>query len=137
MNKTTKRRIAAAALVGGLALTGTACARDSDRVSENLSKEADSFEVERKIVFLNGITDTELLVIEGKCAIMPDGENDKMDVVCKTGPDAYKKHSLGLSDNVTYFSEQVEPNDVSEYHYKVIIKPENIIPDIDLQTGDQ
>lgn len=128
---------AAAALLTGLALTGTACTTDADRTSENMSKEAESFNVERKIVFLNGITDTELLVIEGKCSIETDDVGDKLDVICKTGTDEYKKHFLGLSDNVTYFVEQVEPNDVSEYHYKVIIKPENIIPDLDLQMGDQ
>lgn len=129
-----KKIAAAAALaIGALALAG--CTPDAQRASENLSKEADSFKVDRRIVFFNGITDKYLLTIEGKCSIQPDG--GKLDVTCKVGPDAYKKHFLGLSDNVSYFVEQTEAIDVSVYHYKVIFKPENIIPAIDLQTGNQ
>jgi hypothetical protein len=48
---------------------------------------------------------------------------------------AYKKHFLGLSDNVTYFAEQLETADVSVYHHRIIFKPQSIIPEIDLR-GD-
>ena len=58
-----------------------------------------------------------------------------MSVTCKTGPTAFKKHFLGLSDNVTFFAEQLESKDVSVYHYRVIFKPQTIIPDIDFR-GD-
>jgi hypothetical protein len=54
-------------------------------------------------------------------------------VTCKTGPNAYKKHFLGLSDNVTYIVEQLEAKDVSVYHYRVIFKPSTIVPDIDIK----
>jgi hypothetical protein len=54
-------------------------------------------------------------------------------VTCKTGPSAYKKHFLGLSDNVTFFAEQIEAASVSAYHYKVMFKPQAIIPDIDFK----
>lgn len=137
LNTRTKKITAAAFLTAGLAATGTACTRDSERASENLSKEADSFKIERRIVFFNGITDKYLLEIQGLCSIAPDDAGKKLDVTCKIGEDQYKKHFLGLSDNVSYFVEQVESADVSVYHYKVIFKPENIIPDIDLQTGNQ
>jgi hypothetical protein len=50
------------------------------------------------------------------------------------GPDQYKKHFLGLSDNVSFFMEQIEPVDASEYYYRVIFKPETVIPDIDVET---
>ena len=75
-----------------------------------------------------------MLVIEGKCSL---GNNDgikKVTVTCKTGENEYKKHFLGLSDNVTYFVEQVDSENVSAYHYRVIFKPEAIIPDIDLKV---
>lgn len=136
MNKFKKTAVAVG-LTAGLALGATACTRDSERASENLSKEADSFKIERRIVFFNGITDKYLLEIQGRCSISPDDAGDKLDVTCKVGEDQYKKHFLGLSDNVSYFVEQTESADVSVYHYKVIFKPENIIPDIDLQTGNQ
>ncbi|WP_324188112.1 hypothetical protein [Nocardia higoensis] len=98
-------------------------------VSKNLSKESDQFKIDRRVVFFNGITDKYLLVIEGKCSIKD--ENNQLEVTCKTGDDEYKKHFLGLSDNVSYFVEQVEGATVSPYHYKVIFKPETIVPDVD------
>jgi hypothetical protein len=58
----------------------------------------------------------------------------RLSVTCKVGPDSYKKHFLGLSDNVTYFVEQVEPAKTDAFHYRVIFKPQTIIPDIDLQV---
>lgn len=105
----------------------------ADVASENLSKAADSFEIDRRIVFYNGITGEYMLTIEGKCSL---GNNDparELSVTCKTGENSFKKHFLGLSDNVTYFAEQVQPANVSAYHYRVIFKPAAIIPDIDLQ----
>lgn len=129
------KKLTLAALLAAAALTLTGCTSDADRASENLSKAAEQFEVERRVVFLNGITDTYLLSIEGRCSIDDDG--GQLEVTCKVGQDAYKKHFLGLSDNVSYFVEQMEPVDVSVYHYRVIFKPENILPDIDLETGDQ
>lgn len=47
--------------------------------------------------------------------------------------DAYNKHFLGLSDNVTYFAEQLETADVSAYHHRIVFKPQAIIPDIDFR----
>lgn len=124
-----------ATLAAGLLLTGAGCAPAADKASENLSTAADNFEVQRRIVFFNGITDKYLLTIEGRCAIKPDG--GKLDVTCKIGPDAYKKHFLGLSDNVSYFVEQLESVDVSVYHTRVIFKPETIVPDINVDAGKQ
>jgi len=108
---------------------------DADVASSNLSKAADNFEVNRRVVFYNGITDTYLLSIEGRCSLgNADDRSAQVTVTCKTGEDAYKKHFLGLSDNVTYFAEQLEPIDVSEYRYRVTFKPEVILPDIDLRV---
>jgi len=105
---------------------------DADVAGENLSKDAEQFRVDRKIVFFNGITDKYLLVIEGRCSIETDeGVQAALSVTCKTGPKAYKKHYLGLSDNVSYFVEQTNAIDVSVYHYKVIFKPETVVPNID------
>jgi hypothetical protein len=93
------------------------------------------FEVDRRVVFYNGITGDYILVVEGRCSILADTRDGQLELTCKTGPEAYKKHYLGLSDNVTYFAEQLESADVSVYHYRVIFKPEVIIPDIDLETS--
>lgn len=123
----------AAALAVATALGLTACSDDADVASDNLSKAADNFEVARRIVFVNGITDQYLLEVIGFCSITDEG--NQLEVTCKTGPDQYKKHFLGLSDNVTYFAEQLKSARVSAYHYRVIFKPEEIVPDVDLRTS--
>ena len=104
---------------------------DAKVASRNLSKAAENFEIDRRIIFYNGITDTYMLTIDGRCAI--DDQGKQLEVVCKVSQDAYKKHFLGLSDNVTYFAEQLETADVSAYHYRVTFKPQTILPDIDFR----
>lgn len=118
------------ALMAVLSLSG--CATDADVVSRNISTEAGMFKIDRRIIFYNSITNTYMLSIEGKCQVE---HADKLAVTCKTGENSYKKHYLGLSDNVTYFSEQLEPSPVSAYRHKVIFKPEVILPDIELSTS--
>ena len=104
---------------------------DARMASNNLSRAADNFEIDRRMVFYNGITDTYMLTIEGRCAITD--EQKQLEVTCKIGDDAYNKHFLGLSDNVTYFAEQLETADVSAYHHRIVFKPQAIIPDIDFR----
>jgi len=115
-----------------LAIGVSACS-DADIASQNISKAADMFEINRRVVFYNGITGDYILSVEGLCSL---GNNDKareVTITCKTGPKAFKKHFLGLSDNVTFFAEQLETVDVSTYHYRVIFKPQTILPDIDFR----
>ena len=115
------------------ASTFAGCSRDAEVASKNLSYAADNFELDRRIVFYNGITGDYILTIEGKCSFDAVSER-KVDVTCKTGESQYKKHSLGISDNVTYFSEQLTSKGASAYHYKVAFKPQAIIPDVDLKV---
>ena len=103
------------------------------RRRRRLRQRAVQFEIDRRGVFFNGITDTYLLSIEGRCSIYDD--ESQLEVTCKTGADSYKKHFLGLSDDVSYFVEQTEAADVSEYQYRVIFKPESIAPDINVATS--
>jgi len=124
-----------AIVAAALLLVGGGCS-DADTVSYNISQDADYFKVERRIVFYNGITGDYMLSIEGLCSLGNSDPARQLSVTCKTGPNAYKKHFLGLSDNVTYFVEQVESADVSAYHYKVVFKPATILPDIEIRPGD-
>lgn len=118
-------------LLAAACLSLAACANDADVASRNLSQAADNFEINRRIVFYNGITGEYMLTIEGLCSQVPSDK--KLSVTCKTGPGAYKKHFLGLSDNVTYFSEQMEAAATSTYHYRVTFKPSVIVPSIDIR----
>lgn len=115
-----------------VALSLAGC-NDADVASRNLSRAADNFEVNRRVVFYNGITGDYMLSIEGLCSLGNDSTAGKVSVTCKAGPDNYKKHFLGLSDNVTYFIEQMEPSKVSTAHYRVVFKPSVILPDIDVR----
>lgn len=116
------------------ALLLSAC-DDADVASRNLSKAADNFEINRRIVFINGITDNYLLEMEGRCSIGSGSSSKSITATCKTGEDQYKKHQVGLSDNVTYVSEQLDPAKTSAYHYRVTFKPETIAPNVDLRTS--
>jgi hypothetical protein len=106
---------------------------DADTASYNLSRSADQFEVNRRIIFYNGVTGEYILEIQGYCSLGNDDTDLRMSVTCKTGEGVYKKHYLGLSDNVTFFAEQIESKGVSKDQYKVIFKPSTIIPDIDIK----
>ena len=119
--------IAGTAVAAGALLAG--CSTDADVASQNLSKAADQFEIDRRIVFYNGITDKYMLEITGLCAIKD--EDGQLEVTCKTGPDEFKKHFLGKSDNVTYFAEHLEGTSASTRQYRVIFKPEALVPNVD------
>ena len=103
--------------------------RQSETVSLNLSEAADNFELERRIVFYNSITDSYMLEITGRCSIKP-GNNTagEIAVICKIGPHAFKKHYLAQSDNVTYFMEQIDSADVDSYRYEVTFNPKILVP---------
>jgi hypothetical protein len=126
------KRITGSFAVVGLALGLAACS-DADVASRNLSQAADNFEINRRIVFYNGITGEYILTIEGLCSQDPSDNGKKLSVTCKTGPNAFKKHFLGLSDNVTYFSEQMDAAPANTYHYRVFFKPAAIVPDVNFK----
>ena len=109
------------------------CSTDATIASHNLSKDAEMFRINRRVVFYNGITDKYILSVEGRCSV--DFYSDKFTVTCKIGENKFIKHYLGRADNVFPFVEQLEAVPVDVYHYKVIFKPEMIIPDIDLETS--
>lgn len=124
-----KLMLIVAVMLSSLGLT--ACNTDADVASYNISKAAEQFEIQRRIVFYNGITDRYILQIEGLCSV--EFLSDKFEVTCKTGPNSYKKHYLGRADNTFPFVEQLDGASVSTYHYKVIFKPASIIPDVDVK----
>ena len=103
---------------------------DAEVASSNLKKAADNFEINRRIVFYNTMNGEYMLVVEGLCSIGSATETKAIAVTCKTGPTDFKKSFLGLSDNVTYFAEQIEPSKVSAFHYSVLFKPSVIVPNI-------
>jgi hypothetical protein len=127
-----KPALIATALAASFLLAG--CTSDAKTASDNLSKAADQFEVQRKIVGVNTRTDKYLFYVEGRCSIERAGD---LIVTCKQGPNEYRKHYIGQATDVAWVSTQMESVDVSVYHTRVVIKPEGIIPEFDLQGGKQ
>lgn len=110
----------------------SSCMNDADVARHNLERSEQNFDVYRRVVFYNGITDNYILTIEGYIAIIVDMDGDIV-VTVKTDDGRYLKHYLGLSDNVTYFSEQLIPEKLSVKNYKVIFKPSTIIPNVEVK----
>ena len=128
-----KTTIAAMAALGALGAALVACSSDADVASHNISRAADSFEVNRRITFYNGITGQNIMVIEGLCSLGNNDTRQRMSVTCKTGPNEYRRHFLGLSDNVTFFAEHLDPSSVSTARYRVFFRPSALIPDLEFQ----
>jgi hypothetical protein len=110
-----------------------ACNNAADVASANLSTAADNFQIERRIVFYNTVSDKYMLTIEGRCSLGNADKEGELSVTCQTGPGTYKKHFLGLSRNVTYLVEQMDDAGASTYHYQIIFRPETLVPDVTVQ----
>lgn len=121
------------ALTLTVALVG--CERAADVASRNLSEASDNFEVIRRVVFYNTITDTYMLKMEGPCSIGNNDTPGRLSVTCKLPDGKFVKNILVASDNVSVIVEQVAGADVSTYHYRTVFRPQTIVPDIDFQ-GD-
>lgn len=129
----------AAVLIAPIAFMLAGCASNADTASENLSKEAEKFNIVRSIVGINGITDKVEFQVKGRCSVEGDGLGalNALIVICKdtdNGKSTYKKHFVGVPDNLITLVTQLEGVNVSEFRSKIIIKPQNIVPDFDLVT---
>jgi hypothetical protein len=102
---------------------------DADVASANISKASEQFEVSRRIVAINGITDKYLFTIEGKCSM--EYPENRTEIICKLGDGSLVKHVVRQSDNVALIMEQTDGTNVSTDHYRVIFKPEVLVPNFD------
>ena len=136
MNPTTNkgRKMKKVILAVALLLGAAACTSAADRANENLSKAAENFEVPRRIVGINGITDEPLFMVEGFCSYeVPD--NGTFEAICKNPDGTIERTTLYLSDNVTFVSTQLRGVKVDLFRPRIIFRPESIIPDFDLSTS--
>lgn len=129
-----KKFLAFALVLLVIPFIGAACSSKADVASQNISKAAEQFQVFRRIIFVNGITDKYLFVVQGYCSVETTDANigGSVEVTCKqgTGKNAeYFRDNLGLSDNVTYMIQQIDKIHVSDAHYRVLFRPETIVPD--------
>ena len=129
-----KKTIVGLVLVGGFLSLANACESEADRANKNLSKAAENFEVPRRIVGINGITDEPLFMVEGFCSYeVPD--DGTFEAICKNEDGSIERTTLYLSDNVTFVSTQLRGVKVDLFHPRIIFRPEAIVPDFDLSTS--
>lgn len=108
---------------------------EADRVSANLSQEADNFNVVRQLTVINCIEGDVLFQMTGKMSITADTEDNQLEIIVENEDGNYKKHFIGLSDNVTYVVEDLNVNDVSKYKYTLNYNPKMWIP-VEVETVD-
>jgi hypothetical protein len=126
--KNVAKFIAASAAVS-FAVTLAGCSSDADVGTENIKKASEQFEVNRRIVAVNGITDKYLWTIEGRCSMeYPD---DRTEITCKLDDGSLVMHVVRHSDNVALLMEQTNGTAIDTSHYRVIFKPEALIPNVD------
>lgn len=120
----TKKTIAIVLLLA-LVLALTACTK-SDRVAYNLRREAEEFNVRRRITVINTRTDTALMQITGLLSIDTDEDGD-LNITIEKAPGEYVLNYAHLSPDTTYIVEQIETKDVSKYKYEIIFYPQNLM----------
>ncbi|MBC3898476.1 hypothetical protein GH811_02435 [Acetobacterium malicum] len=128
-----KKIVLMIAMMGLLLLTG--CESEAEKVSYNLSQQADNFNVIRQLTVINCIEGDVLFQMTGKMSITADTADNQLEVIVEDEDGSYKKHFIGLSDNVTYVVEDLGGNDVSKYKYTLNYNPKMWIP-VEVQTID-
>lgn len=123
-----------AAVAAAAGVAGCVDKTDAETASKNLSTAADNFEIPRRVVFYNTWNGEYMLSIEGNCSIYVDKKDSQLEVTCKDNGQ-FKKHFLGVTDGTSYFVEQIAGAGVSEYRYRVVFKPEAIVPAIEIKTS--
>lgn len=113
----------------------TGCQREVDKVTYNLSLEADNFNIVRQLTVINCIGGDVLFQMTGKMSINADVEDDQLEVIVEDENGLYQKHFIGLSDNVTYVVEDKAITNVDKYKYTLNYNPKMWIP-VGIDTVD-
>lgn len=109
-----------------LALAG--CGTEASKVSYNLSQQADNFNDIRQVTVINCLQGDVLFQMTGKMSITADTADNQLEIVVEDENGEYKKHFIGLSDNVTYVVEDVTSGDVNKYKYTLNFNPKMWLP---------
>ena len=114
----------------------TGCETEAQRVSYNLSQQADNFNIVRQLTVINCIEGDVLFQMTGKMSITADTADNQLEIIVEDDG-TYVKHFVGLSDNVTYVVEDLNlgANEVNKYKYTLNFNPKMWIP-YDVETID-
>jgi len=130
-----KKVMAALGLFVAASIALSGCTTDADKADDNIKKAAEQFEVQRTIVGINGISGDTIFYAQGRCSFENTGR--RFDVTCRYGPNEYRKHVFILGDQDSVSVTQEESIDVSVYKTRIILKPETLLPEFDLEVGKQ
>ena len=125
------KKIIVVAMMAAIMMTGC---NEADRVSYNLSQEADNFNDIRQITVINCLQGDVLFQMTGKMSIIADTADNQLEVVVEDENGEYKKHFIGLSDNVTYVVEDITAGDVDQYKYTLNFNPKMWLPPVEVET---
>lgn len=110
-----------------IALSLAGC-NEAERVSYNLSEQADNFNVLRQVTVINCIANDVVFQMTGKMSIKADTSENQLELIVENEDGTYSKHIIGLSDNVTYVVEDIDTNYVSKYKFTINYNPKMWIP---------
>lgn len=131
-----KKKFLAVLMVIGIGVTMlTGCDTEANRVSYNLSQEADNFNDVRQVTVINCLQGDVLFQMTGKMSITADTSDNQLEIIVEDEYGDYKKHFIGLSDNVTYVVEDITSKDIEKYKYTLNFNPNMWIP-VDIETID-
>lgn len=122
-------------IMAAVVLTLTGCRNEADKVSYNLSQEADNFNDIRQVTVINCLQGDVLFQMTGKMSINADVSDNQLEVIVEDENGEYKKHFIGLSDNVTYVVEDVTSGEVEKYKYTLNFNPKMWLP-VEVETID-
>lgn len=104
------------------------CSTEAEMVSYNISQQADNFNTVRQITVINCLQGDVVFQMTGKMSINADVADNQLEVTVEDEYGRYKKHFIGLSDNVTYVVEDITDGDVDKYKYTLNFNPKMWIP---------
>lgn len=119
-----RKKILAIAVTFILILALTGC-NQAERVSYNVSKEADNFNVCREIVVLNVRDDKILYTLTGFFSLQNNSSNELV-VISEVGDGVYKKDFIYLSEWTTYVCTDLTGAKVDRFHYELNILPQMV-----------
>lgn len=119
------KRVLIAVLLCMMAITLSSC-RQADMVRHNLKREADDFNVRRRITVLNTRTDTPMMQITGLISIDTDSDGD-LNITIEKAPNEFVLNYAHLSQDTTYMVEQIETKEVSKYQYEIKFYPTQLV----------
>ena len=128
-----KKKLFALAIVIFSAVLMVSCSK-ADRVSHNLSREADELNITRRVTVINGITNQIIFQATGQMSIEYVEERKQLNIIALGENGEYKKHIVGISDNVSYMVEDITGMKGVDTKYRLYFNPDMVVP-IEVKTA--